>query len=208
MKKSGWIRNWEDWTYSQEYHLVPDEMTGSHGDPAHSVDGQVLTAQPGSRSSLRTGASLSSHVRVTWHRHAQPSAGYPGALLSLQHVSRCRPPLQGGTARARGGLALSPHASLLTTAALSQSHLDMHRDEETVQGGTEGEGPGASKGRPHLPWASGSQQDVRLPANEGLQLLHAHPRLQGRRRGWAKLGAAGEQPASSCRRQKLLKNTW
>ena len=150
MKKSGWIRNWEDWTYSQEYHLVPEEMTGSHGDPAHSVNGQVLTAQPGARSSLRTGASLSSHIRVTWRRHAQPSAGYPGALLSLQHVSRCRPPLQGGTARARGGLALSPHASLLTTAALSQSHLDMHRDEEMVQGGTEGEGPGASKGRPHL----------------------------------------------------------
>ena len=180
----------EDGTYSQEYHLAPDEMTGSHGDPTHSVDGQVLTAQPGARSSLRTGASLSSHVRVYLSWLARPAVeGYLGALLSLQHISHLRPPLQGGTAR--GGLALSPHASLLTTAASSQSHLDMHRDEETAQGGTEGAVPGASKRRPHLPWASSSQQDVRLPANKGLQLLHAHPRLQGRWRGWAKLGAAG-----------------
>ena len=43
---------------------MPDEIAGSHGDPAHSVGGQVLTAQAGTRSSLRTGAPLGTHMRV------------------------------------------------------------------------------------------------------------------------------------------------
>lgn len=51
---------------------MPDEITGSHRDPAQWVDGRVLAAQPGTRGSLRTGAPLSTHVRViSCGRHAQ-----------------------------------------------------------------------------------------------------------------------------------------
>lgn len=58
---------------------MPDEIAGSHGDPAHSVGGQVLTAQAGTRSSLRTGAPLGTHMRPA---------------LSLHHAAHFRPPLQ------------------------------------------------------------------------------------------------------------------
>lgn len=76
-----------------------------------------------------------------------PSA-YLGALLSLQHVAHFRPPLQGDTARSRGTLALSPHAACSLKAALFQSPPGraQMQDEQTVQGGTEGMVPGASKG--------------------------------------------------------------
>lgn len=124
---------------------MPDETTGSHGDPARSADGWVLTAQAGARSSLRTGAPLSPHTVISCGRHAQRLSRGAAVL-----TARCSfpAPLQGDTARARGTLALSPHAACSLTAALFQSPPGraQMQDEQTVQGGTEGMVPGASKG--------------------------------------------------------------
>ena len=117
---------------------MPDAIAGSHGDPAHSVDGQVRTAQAGTRSSLRTGAPLSTHIRViSCGRHAQ----------RLSRSADVRPPLQGATARARGALALSPHAACSLTAALFQSPpgCAQMQDEQTVQEGQRVRCPGPQR---------------------------------------------------------------
>lgn len=153
---------------------MPDEITGSHRDPAQWVDGRVLAAQPGTRGSLRTGAPLSTHVRVI-------SCADLGALLSSQHVTHFRPPLRGHSQGA-GCVGSESPCSLLTDSCLFQRPAG-RAQMQTVQGGTEGTVPGASKGgHPCRGSAVPSRTWGSLQTKDGSYRTLTEDRLQGEAR--------------------------
>ena len=125
---------------------MPDAIAGSHGDPAHSVDGQVRTAQAGTRSPLRTGAPLSTHIRViSCGRHAQRLSRSAAAL-----TSRCSfpAPAAGGHSQGAGRVGSESPRSLLTDSCVISESTWMRTDAGRADGAgrTEGTVPGASKG--------------------------------------------------------------
>ena len=124
---------------------MPDAIAGSHGDPAHSVDGQVQTAQAGTRSPLRTGAPLSTHIRViSCGRHAQRLSRSAAAL-----TSRCSfpAPAAGGHSQGAGRVGSESPRSLLTDSCVIQSPpgCAQMQDEQTVQEGQRVRCPGPQR---------------------------------------------------------------
>lgn len=98
MKKSRWIRNWEDWTYFPAIPSSARQADRKSRRPCPCCGWPGADSKPGARSSLRTAASLSTHVRACPSRLARPavrrfsrSAAVITARFSL------RPPRQGGS---------------------------------------------------------------------------------------------------------------
>lgn len=98
MKKSRWIRNWEDWTYFPAIPSSARRADRKSRRPCPCCGWPGADSKPGARSSLRTAASLSTHVRACPLRLARPAVRrFSGSAAVVTARFSLRPPRLGGS---------------------------------------------------------------------------------------------------------------